>query len=194
MNNQVPVEPTPKEAEFYETPSWCVHRILEALDLPSGNKWLDSCVGTGAIVNAVSAWFPNRVINWTTADIRHTGFEDYHGDYINPTFKDTNHPIYEKFDVCIMNPPFSRALNFAETALSHCNCVIMLQRLNWLASERRRAWLAANTPSVYVLPNRPSFTGDGKTDGQDYAWFVWPTKHSSVQILETTPKHIRCAR
>lgn len=26
---------------------------------------------------------------------------------------------------------------------------------------------------LVVLSKRPSFTGDGKTDGTGYAWFIW---------------------
>lgn len=47
-----------------------------------------------------------------------------------------------------------------------------LLRLNWLASQKRAFWLRKNTPSVYVLPKRPSFTGKG-TDATDYCWAVW---------------------
>jgi hypothetical protein len=52
-------------------------------------------------------------------------------------------------------------------------------------------------PDIYVIPNRPSFTG-GKTDSIEYAWFVWSKyndygKNSSgkIVILETTPANIR---
>lgn len=45
-------------------------------------------------------------------------------------------------------------------------------RLNFLGSKKRCKWLQADMPDVYVLPNRPDFTGDGG-DATEYAWFVW---------------------
>lgn len=42
-----------------------------------------------------------------------------------------------------------------------------------------------HTPDVYVLPQRPSFTGKG-TDSTSYAWFVWTSAEKTegkLQIL-----------
>jgi hypothetical protein len=48
----------------------------------------------------------------------------------------------------------------------------MLLRLNFLGSSVRAQFMRSHTPDVYVLPNRPSFTGNG-TDSIEYTWFVW---------------------
>lgn len=61
--------------------------------------------------------------------------------------------------------------------------VCMLLRVNFLGSQKRAAWMRANTPSVYVLPKRPSFKSDGKTDATEYAWFLWDGKPSRVVII-----------
>ena len=73
----------------------------------------------------------------------------------------------------------------------------MLLRLNFLGSQERSDYLREHMPDIYVIPNRPSFTG-GKTDSIEYAWFVWSKyndygKNSSgkIVILETTPANIR---
>ena len=183
-------EPSAVEAEFYATPAWCVRRILEAVALVEGD-WLDPCVGDGAIPNEVEE---ARSELWMVLDIRATRFLNtsrwncHQRDYLQSKM-----PLgyFGRFDVCIMNPPFSKALQFAATALEHCDQVVMLQRLNWLASAERAEFLRANPPGVYVLPNRPSFTGDGKTDGADYAWYVWPPQHQTVRILDVTSKQER---
>jgi hypothetical protein len=165
--------------EFYPTPAWCVHRIIENLTLPRG-RWLEPCVGYGAICDAV--YLPS--IRWTKIDIADTGYQQIQGDYLA-----MDASSMQKFAACIMNPPFSRAVEFATQAMKHCRVVVMLQRMNWLASESRNEWLRANTPSVYVLPNRPSFI-NGTTDNQEYAWFVWGDQnrhHPVISVLPNTP-------
>lgn len=72
----------------------------------------------------------------------------------------------------------------------HADLVFLL-RIAFLASDGRQAlWRDLGTPDVYVLPNRPSFTGKG-TDSADYAWFVWPKDavrtDGGLWILKSTP-------
>lgn len=172
---------TVEQSEFYPTPNWTVWRILEAIELPLGH-WLDPCVGEGAIPAAVEGMLTDVTREWWGIDIRKVADADQTTDYLLPTLR-------ARFDVCLMNPPFSKALAFAQIALSHCEHVVMLQRLNWLQGPKERAnWLRDNPPGVYVLPDRPSFSGDGKTDGGGYAWFVWPPQHATVLILASTPR------
>lgn len=186
-------EPTPIEAEFFETPHWCVHRILEAIELPDG-RWLDPCVGEGAIPAAVEGVLTNFERAWWGIDIREVPGANQVMNYLVATAR-------ARFDVCIMNPPFSKALAFAQKAISHCNHVVMLQRLNWLQGPKERmSWLRAHPPAVYVLPDRPSFSGDGKTDGGGYAWYYWGPNvqwpaFNGLHILADTPQsEIKAAR
>ena len=52
--------------------------------------------------------------------------------------------------------------------------VAFLLRLGFLASVQRAEFWKQNPPTrVIVLSKRPSFTGDGKTDRSEYAFFVW---------------------
>ena len=68
----------------------------------------------------------------------------------------------------------------------------MLLRLNWLGSEDRAAWLRRHPPSVYVLPNRPSFVEGGGTDATEYAWFIWGEGFGgTLSVLRATPKAVR---
>lgn len=83
----------------------------------------------------------------------------------------------EKYDVIVSNPPYSHALEFVQHALTLAPVVCMLLRLPWLASIRRVEWHKENPAHVCVLPKRPSFTADGKTDATEYAWFIWGTEH-----------------
>ena len=88
----------------------------------------------------------------------------------------------QPFDVALGNPPFNLALEVIQHAMTMSSIVCMLLRINFLASQKRAAWMRENTPSIYVLPRRPSFTG-GKTDATEYAWFLWDRKPARVVIL-----------
>jgi hypothetical protein len=183
------------EADFYPTPGWCVRRLLEACPLPGGN-WLEPAAGDGAIIKAVNAVRPD--VRWSALDIRaevapqiaQTG-----ASFIGADFLTTADAIGSaRFDVLITNPPFSLAQEFIERSLRVADCVAMLLRLNYLGGAKRCEFMRANPPSVYVLPNRPSFTGHG-TDATEYAWFVWnpPTfgGNGRIQVLPLTPAEER---
>jgi hypothetical protein len=177
--------------DYYPTPAWCVRRLLEAVDLPGG-RWLEPAVGDGAIVRAVNAVRSNVV--WTTIDVREGVAVDLVADFTAPICRAAVDSIArpERWDVAITNPPFSQADAFVEEALRRARVVVMLLRLNWLASVHRATFMRSNTPDVYVLPNRPSFDGVG-TDSAEYAWMIWGLGGGRLRILATTPPHERRA-
>jgi len=57
----------------------------------------------------------------------------------------------------ITNPPFGLAFEFCQHAVRHAQETFMLLRLNFLASEKRKAWFKANPATVFVICNRPCF-------------------------------------
>ncbi len=160
--------------DAYYTPAWCVRALLATVQLPGGN-WLEPAVGDGAIVRAVNE--VRQDIFWTVNDIDLLRVGDLsafgwgHSPYTAAGFEFAAED--EMQDVVITNPPFNQALEFVQGAMKDGRVVVMLLRLNWLASQKRNRFLLDNPPSVYVLPRRPSFTNDGKTDATDYAWFIW---------------------
>ena len=85
-------------------------------------------------------------------------------------------------------------MEFLTHAMLFADRVVMLLRLNFLAGGGRADFMRAQEPDVYVLPNRPSFTGHG-TDSCEYAWFVFgasrPKPSGIVRVLATTPKEQR---
>jgi hypothetical protein len=103
----------------------------------------------------------------------------------------------QKYSVALGNPPFRIAMEFVQRALEVADTVAFLLRLNFLASEKRNAFMRAHAPHVFVLPNRPSFSGDGSTDSPEYGWFIW--EHSQldslstgmIKVLKTTHKDVR---
>ncbi len=184
--------------DCYPTPAWCVHRLLEATSLPGGH-WLEPAAGEGAIIRAVNEH--RRDVVWSAIDIRETagalnplGVVPLVGDFLKMPSNGA-----QLYDVAISNPPYSDAFEFIETSLRMARHVLMLLRLNFLASERRAAAMRSWKPDVYVLPNRPSFVPSGgkkgATDSTEYAWFHF--KHNELirtgylSVLATTPKEIR---
>lgn len=168
--------------DAYYTPAWCVHRLLDAGVQIAGDV-LEPCAGDGAIIRAVGNRIPG--LTWTTADIAPRMKVDFHGDFLS-------YAPGRSFDCVISNPPYILAESIVRHSLTmSLGTVIMLLRLNWLASCKRQEFLKARPPDVYVLPNRPSFTHGG-TDMTEYAWFVWNMQDlyrekGSVQVLDITP-------
>jgi 16S rRNA A1518/A1519 N6-dimethyltransferase RsmA/KsgA/DIM1 with predicted DNA glycosylase/AP lyase activity len=153
--------------DFYATPHWVVHRLLEKIVLPGGN-WLEPGAGEGNIIRAVNR--PD--VNWTALELRKEcrphlqRIEPCPEIIITDKFvakvEDRRKPLYgRKFDVALGNPPFSLALEFVQESLDLADTVVMLLRLNFLASSTRAEFMRSWIPDVYVLPNRPSFTGKG---------------------------------
>lgn len=182
----------------YPTPAWCVHRLFEAISLPRGT-WLEPCAGEGAIIRAVEKLPSQAPTQWEALEIRQRAVR--HLDAI-PSVVATQCNALEllqdpglHYVVAISNPPFSLAGEFISVCRERATHVVMLLRLNYLASEKRHALMTASRPDVYVLPNRPSFVGGGKTDSIEYAWFHWHPKSSGkLQVLALTPATERIQR
>jgi len=147
------------EYDAYSTPTWCAEAICRDLVFPHKSWILEPCSGENAIVNVVERFTGEQML---ALDIQRG--ED---------FLEQDMSVYGRFDMVITNPPFSLAQEFIEKSLTLANCVVMLLRLNFLASKSRKEFWQKHPPTaIHVLTKRPSFTGKG-TDATDYAWFVW---------------------
>lgn len=182
------------DADNYATPAWCVHRLLDRVELPRGD-WLDPCAGEGAIIKACDAWGVHAV-RWRAFELRQEcrpllSAVTMASRYVNWLGMKPRTP---RFDVILTNPPYSLAMEFVEQSIRHARTVAMLLRLNFVASHRRHAFFSKLMPDVYVLPNRPSFTGGG-TDATEYAWFVWREaanrRRGRIEVLDDTPIEVR---
>jgi hypothetical protein len=180
--------------DFYETPSWCVRRLFERVELPGG-VWVEPAAGHGAII---------RAVNGIRSDVRWAGFEirPEARPHLEPLVFNTGSFIMDFLQTVplgcakavVANPPFCLAMEFIEHALTLSDYVVMLLRLNFLGSAKRSAFFRSDMPDVYVLPNRPSFTGGG-TDATEYAWAVWTPERGRrsgrVEVLAETPAEER---
>jgi hypothetical protein len=184
------------DKDNYPTPAWCVHRLLESNALPVGGTWCEPCVGDGHIVAAVSDYLI-KPPTWKGYELRSPG-QKLHGFQYNQDFLslDEEH-VDPAVAVVLTNPPFSLAPEFIVQSLLlyHEALLAFLLPLSFLATEKRAPFMHTYAPDVYVLPDRPSFTANNKTDSAEYGWFIWHgqrlRKSGSVQVLQLTPKEIR---
>lgn len=179
---------TRREHDNYPTPSWTVDRLLEEYSIDA-QLVVEPAAGSGSLVRAFQA----RCVGtyWRAVDIMEEHREALAsvcddvliGDYLeNPC----------DCDAIIGNPPYKLARQFVEKAIREAPVVVFLLRLGFLSSAKRCDLLRLHTPSVYVLPNRPSYTGTGKTDQYDYAWFAWDESDDPiVRILNKTSRQTR---
>lgn len=177
--------------DAYETPAWCVRRLLDAWR-PRKAAWcVEPAVGRGAIIRAVERICPDERRGWISYDVRKVPPVP-EGWFTRADFLSIKVVGNEDVGAVITNPPFS----LAEEFLRHSRGlypraeIVFLLRLNFLAgNDRRSLWRDLGTPDVYVLPNRPDFTGGGG-DSCEYAWFVLPAKpreKGHLRVLATTP-------
>jgi len=202
--------------DYYPTPGWCVDRLLEAEVLPKNKSvWLEPSAGDGAIIRSVSKFSKIDGDTIVKYDPLWVAYE------IQPRFKEPLEALVPPSQVTIDNfldlggrlslgvvptvvignPPYSSALDFVKKAMElkpHYICFLL--RISFLGSEERSNFMRVNMPDVYMLPNRPSFRGNG-ADTSEYAWFCWKlvgNGYSSgtgkVQILGSTPKELRVAK
>ncbi len=173
--------------DYYATPEWLTRALCDALlvhHFPFTSKILEPAIGDGAIARVLREYHSRAHIHGV--DIRDVP-RDPRCDVLTIGDFLALEPRPE-FDLIVTNPPYSLAFEYVYHALqwrrAPTSLVCMLLRLNFLGGQRRATWLRSNTPSVYVTPRRPSFTGDG-TDATEYAWFVWGPGEPTVTILPT---------
>mgnify|MGYP006118449707 FL=1 len=170
--------------DYYVTPHWLIEDFLAAFsencrfnfDEQAYPLMLDpSAGGCDKYEMSYPTVLEKHGFNVNSWDIR----EDSRANLKGVNF--LNVPTYEsrKYDMIITNPPFNVAQAFTEHALEMVKeggLVIMLQRLNWLGSQKRKPmWQKLPLAAVYVHSKRPGFDPQkpSKTDSTEYAHFVF---------------------
>ena len=163
-----------RKDDLYETPPEAVRALLKAEQLPNV-IWEPAC-GPGSIVNVLRA----------------AGHHVYATDLVDHDCPDSDSRVdflmEQSPSFCVgaivTNPPFKLATEFVTHALTLCPRVVMLLRLAFLESERRRAILdGGHLARVHVFRNRlPMMHRDGwggnkASSSMPFAWFVWDTAH-----------------
>lgn len=179
--------------EFYPTPDYTIESILKEIDFTKVNSFTEPCRGEGHIYNKVNV--PNKYYAELSEGI----------DYLTTEMPNV--------DLILTNPPFSLAQEFITKARTEAKCVIMLQRLNYLGSQARKAFWNSNPPThIFVLSKRPKFIAKcnnkscdnkesfqiteppticecGKTvtpasDAAEYAFFVFQSEDTNIMYKD----------
>lgn len=190
--------------DAYYTPAWPVRRFLERGPLPSWGNWIEPGAGSGNIIRAVDDFLDERSsmhIKWTAVEVRGECIGDLVAagadhiivsDFLEPE------PIPGTvFDLSIGNPPYDEAMAFFQKSRAIALRVAFLLRLDFMATAKRCAVFRHDQPDIYVVPDRISFTDDGKTDQYDYGWFYWPEERrheGKIVTLDATPLDERRGR
>ena len=183
--------------DFYQTPSWCVHRLLDYLELferRTGRqiRLIEPFAGNGAIIRAVKSHPGRQPTEIYLNELRESHRQMLSalqptrlvfGDFRDPALARALDELrlqvpraqrpYRRWlgtNIIITNPPYSHAMEAAQWCRRNADRSFLLLRLSWAGTARRHAFMRANKPNMYILPERPSFTGRG-TDSTDYAWF-----------------------
>lgn len=164
----------------YYTPDPVAARCVAALRIPAPSWVLEPSIGGGAFARAVGAYFFGTPIDGIDANPLAAGLGGLPvtrrrvGDFLA---LDPLELRSRQYALIVGNPPYRDAEAHVRRALEivqRGGTVAFLLRIAFLASASRRPLWRQHPPSeVWILPERPSFTGDGKTDGADYAFFVW---------------------
>jgi hypothetical protein len=172
------------DADFYPTPAWCTEALLAVCPPPAGLRIVEPAAGTGAMVSVFLA--AGREVRAVEVRPRALPFlrelcPSTWGDWLSIARGGKDHRLEEAcggpIEECaiVTNPPFAIAQEFVAATLSLGSpWVGMLLRLNVLGSRRwREIWIDYPPSTLLPLSRRPSFTPDGKTSMDNYAWFVW---------------------
>lgn len=152
-----------------------------------GGRVLEPSAGQGAFLRASSAILrPQLLYAIDVVDLAWDHWKDFaHASSVS-RFEDFDRAGW---NLIIGNPPYADARAHVEHALSLLEpggVLSFLLRLAFLESKSRfDFWQRHPAEAVYVLSERPSFTGGG-TDNCAYGWFVWRAGvRPRVTALET---------
>lgn len=180
-----------REHDYYPTPRYPVARLLEAVSLPQDIPWLEPACGDGALLRHVASM--GYDVRWLTNEIRDVPAPALSADHCRGrasawlwAWRRSNG--HKKRGLCFMNPPFNGSEGIVAAAVASCEIVVCLLPTSWLGTQGRTPWLRENTPAAFYVPERVSFTGDGGSGNQNYAWLAWGLGHTSNHFLGDTPK------
>lgn len=179
------------------TPRWAVDQCIREVVLPyyghiNMNRILEPSAGGGVFVNAMRVLCPNAWIEAVDLDPDAGPWPKATRSVVGRSFLDMKWRT--PFDLIIGNPPYGIAQAFIEKSLKMTPNLIFILRQGFMStSERRELFRRCKPRRVGILPNRPSFSLDGKKDSADYCWMCWGGVKGGDNLfwLDDLPKQIR---
>lgn len=165
----------PDSLDFFPTPPWATRALLEQVIPDAGGRAWEPAAGEGHMAAVLGEQF-DEVFR---SDVHDYGGLHAVGSFVGvgpdvvPTPAPRPHWI-------ITNPPFNRAVEFAERALGEAAAgVALLVRTSWLEGAERYERLFRYAPPAVVAPfveRVPMVKGRWDPEAStatSYAWFVW---------------------
>jgi hypothetical protein len=170
-----------RKNDLYETPAVAVEALLRVEAIPQV-VWEPAC-GPGAIVRVLRTAghivYATDLVDYESPDQDRAGW-----DFL------MERQVPAGVQAIVTNPPFKNVEPFVVRALDLCPKVIMLLRLAFLESEKRRPILdSGHLARVHVfrkrLPmmHRAEWEGRKANSGMAFAWFVWDRNHKGPTEL-----------
>lgn len=174
----------------YYTPDDLAVALVDLLPIEVGTPALEPHAGGGAFVRALNKESGSR-IHAMDSDIQAEGLtwvrreRAFVGDFL------TDEPPWQAPQWIVGNPPYGPDKGIAEAHIRRAlnvvapgGSVAFLLRLAMLESAGRAAlWRQYPCRKIWVLTERPSFTGSG-TDATAYGWFWWDLSYTGPTTLE----------
>ena len=164
--------------DVYETPEVAVHALLRCEQLPE-KIWEPAC-GHGNIV---------RVLRGNGRTVFAYDLADYGCGLAEVDFLTTE--LRPPVEMILSNPPYKFAQAFVERALELSPLVIMLMRLAFYESDRRRHILeGCGLARIHVfrkrLPmmHRLGWEGRKANSGMAFCWMVWDKSHAGPTTID----------
>ena len=182
-------KPLPKRRanDFYPTPAPIVARCVGVLPMGAYTHALDPGCGTGVWGQQVLRRWPGALVDG--CEIRDVERPEGYRYLFGGDFRLGD---YADYDLVIGNPPYCYAEQFVRLGLKALNeggHLIFLLRLAFLGGKGRARGLYRRFPlkACYVV-GRVSFSGDGKTDANEYALFHWQKGYKGEAALRWLPE------
>jgi hypothetical protein len=180
--------------DFYATPDPLALAICERLwrYVPNPRYVVEPSAGTGAFVRAIRKTWPATHIGAVEINRACVPSLDAAGadlvwadDWLDHARAAAEWNVPP--ELIVGNPTYLQAQAHIEAGMHWLGIggrLAFLLRLNFLGSSARvDFWRRGELESVSTISPRPSFTGDGKTDGTEYALFVWRKGHTGPAVL-----------
>ena len=166
------------ESDTYCTPITVIKNFLKHYKLQHGNI-LEPSAGNGNFIIALREEGYTNYNPITAIELR----EEERNNLIDSSADNviiTDFLTWKadrEYITIIGNPPYSLALEIIEKCFEIATDkteIIMLLRTAFLESKKRyKFWQKHPLNGLYVLSQRPSFLGNGKSDATSYSFMVW---------------------